>query len=140
MDAHHFERDSGFEEDITALRATIVESMEENVCRIFTEKDPKSPLATWEMKSLGGEVMSAVPNLGIFSWTFCNVMNCREVLKRAGEVVAGPDADPLQKITPRNTGEIIATRMGSSMIMTRTRKRSMLMTSRSRTPTRISTT
>jgi hypothetical protein len=61
----------------------------------WTQSVSSEGFATWEMKSLGGEVMSAVPNLGTFSWTFCNVMNCHEVLKRAGEVVAGPDAqDP----------------------------------------------
>lgn len=98
----HFERDPGFEEEITALRAAIVETMEDDVRHIFTEmRDSKAPLATWEMKSLGvghGEVMVAVPNLGTFSWTLCKASNCPKVsrhrlaIKRVAEVVVGPDA------------------------------------------------
>jgi len=98
----HFERDLGFEEDIIALRAAIAETMEDDVRHIFTEmRDSKSPLATWEMKSLGAgllEVMVAVPNLGTFSWPFCKASNRHKVsrhrlaMKRVAEVVVGPDA------------------------------------------------
>src|SRR5258705_11091041 len=47
----HFERDAGFEEDIIH-RASIMETTEDNVRRIFKEiRGSGVPLATWEIKN-----------------------------------------------------------------------------------------
>ncbi|KAM6500022.1 hypothetical protein JOM56_003036 [Amanita muscaria] len=89
-----------------AQRAAILESMEKKN-RLFLEEKRRTPLATWEIKSLtagGVEVMSAVLNLGKFFWTFCND-NCasipkhQEEIEKVRRVRVGPDAQAPPWIT-----------------------------------------
>ncbi|KIM88062.1 hypothetical protein PILCRDRAFT_63060 [Piloderma croceum F 1598] len=67
-------------DDEVAEREKIVETMESETRRIFEViGDSHLPFATWEIKSpFAGplEVMLAVPNLGVFSWTSCTHPNC----------------------------------------------------------------
>lgn len=94
---------------IEAIRAKIVKEMESDKRRIFEKmRKSESPLSTWEIKRLSAgpiEVMTAVPNLGKFSWTFCKVTNClmepkhKKAIERVAQVVVGPDAKaPLRRI------------------------------------------
>ena len=82
-------------------RAAIAESMDSR-SRAFFEgvRKSKSPLATWEMKNLTTEVMTAIRDMGEFSWTFCTANDCdtnpkhlrqQELVDLAGQSV-GPDA------------------------------------------------
>ncbi|KIL63789.1 hypothetical protein M378DRAFT_163974 [Amanita muscaria Koide BX008] len=82
-----------------AQRAAILESMEEKN-RFFLEEKRRTPLATWEIKSLtagGVEVMSAILNLDKFFWTFCNdtcasIPKHQEEIEKVRRVRVGPDA------------------------------------------------
>jgi hypothetical protein len=92
----------GSNENIESLRASIVETMESETRRIFEElRESFSPMGTWEMKSISvgsREVMTAVPNLGKFSWMTCTDDRCLTIPKRQNErekveyTVVGPDA------------------------------------------------
>jgi hypothetical protein len=72
-----------------AERKMIMEAMESETRRIFEEiRDSRSPFATWEIKSpFTGplEAMLAVPNLGIFSWTYCTHPSCSTDQKHINE-------------------------------------------------------
>jgi hypothetical protein len=91
------------------IRAEIVKGMESDKRRIFEKmRESSSPLATWEIKRLSAgpvEVMTAVPNLGKFSWPTCTVPSCpmeskhKKVIERVVQVLVGPDAKaPLWRI------------------------------------------
>jgi hypothetical protein len=92
--------DSG-SETMEAIRADIVKGTEGDKRRIIEEmRESESPLAMWEIKRLSAgpvEVMTAVPNLGKFSWTFCKGSNClaerrhKKAIERVEAVVVGPD-------------------------------------------------
>ena len=81
-------------------RALVLETMNNNTRLIFEDmRKSKTPLATWEFKNLKAgtvEVLTAVPNLGRFSWTYCNPPNCsshekgRKLVELSPKV--GPDA------------------------------------------------
>ncbi|KAM6503004.1 hypothetical protein JOM56_002981 [Amanita muscaria] len=89
-----------------AQRAAILESMEGRN-RLFLEEKRRTPLATWEIKSLtagGVEVMSAILNLGKFFWTFCNdtcasIPKHQEEIEKVRRVRVGPDAQAPPWIT-----------------------------------------
>jgi hypothetical protein len=67
-------------DDEVPERGKIVETMESEMRRIFEViRDSRLPFATWEMKSpFAGprEVMLAVPDLRVFSWTSCTHPDC----------------------------------------------------------------
>jgi hypothetical protein len=76
--------------------------MESDKRRIFEKmRESSSPLSTWEIKRLSAgpiEVMTAVPNLGKFSWTACKVPTClmeskhKKAIERVVQALVGPDA------------------------------------------------
>jgi hypothetical protein len=73
-----------------AAQEMILATMESETRRIFDEiRDSRDPFVTWEIKSpFAGplEVMLAVPNLGIFSWTSCTYPECLTNEKHINEV------------------------------------------------------
>ena len=97
-------------------RATIVDSMDSETRAVFEDfRKSDLPLATWEIKSIPSEVMSAFLNLGEFSWTQCDAPNFktdrkpdgREKLKRT---VIGLDAQhPPWSLPGKNREEEIDT-------------------------------
>ena len=95
---------------IEMIRAEIVKGMESDKRGIFEKmRESSSPLSMWEIKRLSAgpiEVMTAVSNLGKFSWTTCKVPNGlmeskhKKVIERVVQVLVGPDAKaPLWRIT-----------------------------------------
>ncbi|KAF8351680.1 hypothetical protein F5887DRAFT_1069354 [Amanita rubescens] len=96
--------DDDYYDKYEVRRAAIVESMDSKSRAIFEEVRKSRPtLATWEMKSISTgspEVMTAIHNLGEFSWTSCPANDCdtniqHKNLKEQGNqavIQAGPDA------------------------------------------------
>ena len=86
------------------IKDAMVNTIEEKYRDIFKEvREFRSPLATWEMKSLSAspiEVMTSVPNLGEFNWTRCSECTGgkgidakhQKSLDKVTELVVGPDA------------------------------------------------
>jgi len=94
---------------IETIRAEIVKGMESDKRRIFKKmRESSSSLSTWEIKRLSAgpiEAMTAVPNLGKFSWTTCKVPSClmkskhKKAIERVAQALVGPDAKaPLWRI------------------------------------------
>jgi hypothetical protein len=81
------------------MREGVLQTMDDKT-RLFFEdlRESNSPLATWEFKNLMAgsvEVLAAVPNLGKFSWTYCNPPTCPSHEKGRNLVKlskVGPDA------------------------------------------------
>jgi hypothetical protein len=101
-----------FRVDENEYRDAIMECVKSEIHPIVEEmREAKSPLATMEIKSLRAgpvQVMTAVRNLGKFSWTYCDAPNCPDclesnkhtkALKEVEKVVVGHDApDPPWKL------------------------------------------
>jgi hypothetical protein len=83
-------------------REANIETMDPEIRQIYEEMGmSRSPLATWEIKSLTSGthgVMNAIRNLGEFSWAFCDYPDCLKnnqhdaVKKITAKVIPGPDA------------------------------------------------
>ncbi|KAM6495989.1 hypothetical protein JOM56_008695 [Amanita muscaria] len=112
------------DDDIEALRAAIVKSMESENRRFFEKmRDSMRPLATWEMKTISTgplEVMAAVRTPGKFAWTYCDASHCdlnsryQDERDKVALVKVGPDAQtppwsfPVQtSLDPENRDEEI---------------------------------
>lgn len=80
------------------MREGVLQTMDDRT-RLFFEdlRESNSPLATWEFKNLMAgsvEVLAAVPNLGKFSWTYCDPPTCpsHEKGRNLVKLSKGPDA------------------------------------------------
>jgi hypothetical protein len=100
--------EEGSEENKTT-RADLVLTMDSKTRLIFENlRGSETPLATWEFIIAGSiEVITAVPNLDMFSWTYCTARKCGRFAShsRAREQVSdhvriGPDAQVPPWILP----------------------------------------